>query len=502
MTNAMLINQLRSRGVTVVLDIGANRGQFAAGLRNAGYEGRIVSFEPLSEPFADLQRSASADSLWDCNRWALGDIDGTIAMHVAGNSGESSSVLPILKVHQDAAPYANYIGGEEVPRRRLDTVAQVILSPSDVIFVKMDVQGFEKWVFAGGAATLQKHCVGLHIELSTTPLYEDSMAINEALDLIYSSGYTMWGVNSPFSDPRDGRVLAIDGIFFRDDGLQSRGGSTERGKYGHIELVNDAIVHSPLLAYSRNVTSQCGEDGIIEHICDVLDPANRYCVEFGAWDGVYLSNTCNLIKNKKWRGVMLEADAEKHAEVVENYAADHVIALNRRVDVSGENSLDNILSAISAPTEIGVLSIDIDGNDYHIWESLKKFSAQLVVIEFNPTVPNDVIFVQDTSPQVNQGCSLLALIHLAKEKGYELVCATAFNAFFVKADKYAMFGIDDNSINTMYIPIHNERIFQGFDGTIHVVGMDTLIWKGGRRVTSDDFQILPKPLRFYDEAQR
>ena len=149
-----------------------------------------------------------------------------------------------------------------------------------------------------------------------------------------------------------------------------------------------------------------------------------------------------------------------------------------------------------------MLSIDIDGNDYHIWESLKKFSAQLVVIEFNPTVPNDVIFVQDTSPQVNQGCSLLALIHLAKEKGYELVCATAFNAFFVKADKYAMFGIDDNSINTMYIPIHNGRIFQGFDGTIHVVGMDTLIWKGGRRVTSDDFQILPKPLRFYDEAQR
>ena len=223
MTNAMLINQLRSRGVTVVLDIGANRGQFAAGLRNAGYDGRIISFEPLSEPFAALQASASADPLWDCCRCALGDVDGTVSMHVAANSGASSSVLPMLQIHRDAAPYATYIGAEDVSIRRLDTVAPVILLPSDVIFAKMDVQGFEKWVFAGGASTLQKHCVGLHIELSTTPLYENSMAISEALDLIYSLGYTLWSVHNAFSDPRDERMLAVDGIFFRDERRESTG---------------------------------------------------------------------------------------------------------------------------------------------------------------------------------------------------------------------------------------------------------------------------------------
>ena len=110
MSDAMLINQLKARGVSVVLDIGANGGQFARGLRTAGYNDRMISFEPLSEPFATLQASASADPLWDCCRCALGDIDGTVSMHVAGNSGQSSSVLPMLQLHQDAAPYANYVG--------------------------------------------------------------------------------------------------------------------------------------------------------------------------------------------------------------------------------------------------------------------------------------------------------------------------------------------------------------------------------------------------------
>lgn len=270
------------------------------------------------------------------------------------------------------------------------------------------------------------------------------------------------------------------------------------------EIITSGSVHSPLLAYRKNVTSQFGEDGIIERICDVLGSANRYCVEFGAWDGVYFSNTYNLIKNKKWRGVMLEANAEKHARLAKNYAHDDVIALHRHVDVSGPNSLDNILSKIGSPAEIGVMSVDIDGNDYHVWESLEDFRPDLVVIEFNPTVPNDVLFIQDKSGDVNQGCSLLALIQVAKKKRYELVCATFCNAFFVKAEHFGMFGIENNSINAMYIPAQNGRIFQGYDGTIHVVGMDRLLWKGGQRVTSQDFQVLPQSSRIFkaDPAKR
>jgi FkbM family methyltransferase len=211
------VQQLKTRGVNVVFDIGANSGQYSAGLRNAGFEGRIVSFEPLSQPFAALQSRASKDPLWECRQDALGDTDGTIVINVAGNSAESSSVLPMLQRHQDAYPPANYVATEEVPIRRLDTVAPEILGPTDKSFLKIDVQGFEKQVLAGGDSTVKNRCEGLQIELSFVPLYDGAMLIPEALDLVYSMGFRLTAVLPCFTDPRNGQMLQADGIFLRDD---------------------------------------------------------------------------------------------------------------------------------------------------------------------------------------------------------------------------------------------------------------------------------------------
>jgi FkbM family methyltransferase len=212
-----LLNQLKSHHVDVVLDIGANSGQYATGLRTRAFKGRIVSFEPLPGPFSLLESKASADPLWDCQRCALGNADGTISINVAGNAGLSSSVLPMLKSHQDAYPPANYIGTEEVPIHRLDSVAPEILRPTDVAFLKMDVQGFEKQVLAGSKSVVNDRCVGMQLELSFLPLYEGDMLIREALDLIYSLGFTMTGLLPGFMDARNGRMLQADGIFFRQD---------------------------------------------------------------------------------------------------------------------------------------------------------------------------------------------------------------------------------------------------------------------------------------------
>ncbi|MGO9384005.1 MAG: FkbM family methyltransferase [Mycobacterium sp.] len=212
-----LVNQLDSHHVDIVLDVGANSGQFAASLRKANFKGRIVSFEPLSGPFSVLEKKASRDSLWDCRRYALGDFDGTVSINVAGNSGESSSVLPMLKVHQDAFPPANYVGTEVVAIHRLDSVSPEILRPTDVAFLKIDVQGLEKLVLAGGKSTINDRCVGMHVELSLVPLYEGGMDIREALDLAYSLGFTLTGLVPCFTDKRNGRLLAADGIFFRGD---------------------------------------------------------------------------------------------------------------------------------------------------------------------------------------------------------------------------------------------------------------------------------------------
>lgn len=211
-----LVNQLESHRVDVVLDIGANSGQYATGLRRADFKGRIISFEPLSGPFSVLESKVSTDPLWDCHRCALGDGDGTIAINVAGNAGQSSSVLPMMKTHQDADPRANYIGTEEVLIHRLDSLVPGLLRPTDIAFLKVDVQGFEKQVLAGSKSTLNERCVGMQLELSFVPLYEGSMLVREALDLVYSSGFTLTGLLPCFTDQNNGRMLQADGIFFRE----------------------------------------------------------------------------------------------------------------------------------------------------------------------------------------------------------------------------------------------------------------------------------------------
>ena len=128
---------------------------------------------------------------------------------------------------------------------------------------------------------------------------------------------------------------------------------------------------------------------------------------------------------------------------------------------------------------------------------MQAYTPEIVVIEFNPTVPNDVIFVQEKSFDVNQGCSLLALVQLGKQKGYELAVCTKTNAIFVRQDKFPLLGVTNNFIYNLYTPVQNGRIFQGYDGTIHVIGFDRIMWKGDRRVTSEDFQILPKEERVW-----
>jgi hypothetical protein len=262
-------------------------------------------------------------------------------------------------------------------------------------------------------------------------------------------------------------------------------------------------INSPLLDYKSDVTSQCGEDGIIAHICEVIEPANRYCIEFGAWDGKHLSNCYNLIVNAGWGALMIEANAQKFKELEATYAGHpRVQRVNRLVDFEGTDTLDRILEEAGAPKEPGVLSIDIDGNDYYIFQSLTTHRPELVIVEFNPTIPNDVIFVQERSFEVNHGCSLLALVLLGREKGYELAVATACNGLFVRADKFPLLGITDNSISALYAPLQDGRIFQGYDSTIHVVGMDHLVWHRGMRVSSADFQVLPAAARVWNDAQK
>lgn len=269
-----------------------------------------------------------------------------------------------------------------------------------------------------------------------------------------------------------------------------------------LEQVSFFQVDSPLLQFAKDVASQCGEDGIIEKIFEIVPPDHSYCVEFGAWDGKYLSNCWNLIANRGWSGCFIEANEKKFAELLENHGSNSKVACVRRfVGFEGPDSLDNILQSAGAPQDFDLLSIDVDGTDYFIWESLTVHKPRVVVIEFNPSVPNDVIFVQAKNSSVNQGCSLLALILLGKSKGYELVCCTDWNAFFVRAELYPRFNIKTNFIGHMYRPRMDGRIFHGYDSYIYVHGMPELIWSGVP-VNNDDFQVVPPMERRFKDAQK
>ena len=163
-----------------------------------------------------------------------------------------------------------------------------------------------------------------------------------------------------------------------------------------------------------------------------MGTANRYCVEFGAWDGKLYSNTWNLLNNEGWCGLQIQDSAGKFAELQAAYAGnDTVTTLNRLVVPAGPGGLNAVLAEVGAPRNLDLLSIDVDGLDWHIWNGMNAFAPRLVVVEFNPSVPNDILFVQDDDPAVNQSASLLALIELGKSKGYELVATTEWNGFFV-----------------------------------------------------------------------
>lgn len=254
-----------------------------------------------------------------------------------------------------------------------------------------------------------------------------------------------------------------------------------------------------LLDWRSDVTSQIGQDGILEKIFGVIGDGKKFCVEFGAWDGKFLSNTWNLIVNKRWNGVLIEGNLEKFKQLTLNHAGSEVKAIRGYVGLEGENSLDSLLAKCGAPADPDLISIDVDGNDWHIWKSLTRHRPRVVLIEFNPSIPNDVFFVQDPRPDVNHGSSLLAMIELGKQKGYSLICADCWDAFFVVDELFDIFKIPDNTIDSMYAyPEAETRLFQGFDGTLFTAGTRKLLWRN-TEFTFDALQLLPPSMRVYGD---
>jgi hypothetical protein len=252
-----------------------------------------------------------------------------------------------------------------------------------------------------------------------------------------------------------------------------------------------------LLDHSGNVYSQTGEDGIIGKILDFLPEKDQWCVEFGAWDGRFASNTRHLIESRGYAAVLIEADAERFRDLKRlNEANQRTILLNRFVDFMPEDNLDTLLAETPIPRDFDFLSIDIDGNDYHVWKAMRHYRPKLVCIEFNPTIPTELEFVQAANRGINHGSSLMSLVRLGQSKGYELVAVTKINAIFVRAEQLELFAISDNSPQKLREDLTSvTHIFSGYDGTIFLSGRAEMPWHG--IAYASRLRQLPKYFRKY-----
>lgn len=211
---AQLARLLRTARIDLVLDVGANAGHYARSLREHGYRGRIVSFEPLSSAHALLETAARADAAWTAApRMALGDSDGQVVIHLAGNSA-SSSILDMLPAHERAAPGSRYVGSESVPQQRLDRAAAPYLDGAGAVLLKIDTQGTEDRVLAG-ASGIAGRITAIQTELSLVPLYAGQPLFDPMRARIEAMGFALYALFPGYVDESTGQTLQVDGFFLR-----------------------------------------------------------------------------------------------------------------------------------------------------------------------------------------------------------------------------------------------------------------------------------------------
>jgi FkbM family methyltransferase len=198
----------------MLVDVGANAGQYGRMMRAMGWTGPILSVEPLSAPFARLTEARDGDAGWSAVQTALGEADGEAEINVAGNEAMSSSFLDMMDAHSDAAPDTAYVGKERVTIRRLDEVVREAAPQARRIYLKIDTQGFEDRVLAGATGILDR-VVAMELEVSFTPLYAGQKLFSDIQALAESHGFDLAWIEPGFADETRMHLLQGDALFVK-----------------------------------------------------------------------------------------------------------------------------------------------------------------------------------------------------------------------------------------------------------------------------------------------
>ena len=257
--------------------------------------------------------------------------------------------------------------------------------------------------------------------------------------------------------------------------------------------------HHDFIKFSKNVYSAGGEDGLIEEMLNRIENKNsleKKCLEVGASDGVSSSITRNLVLNRDFFGIYIESKIKQFNLLKSNFSdSNKVHLINQEISHHGANTLDNL---IYADHILDVLSIDIDGMDWYIFESLRLLRPKIICIEYNPTIPNEISYVQPENYKTSLGNSAKALIELGRTKQYACMAITEKNLIFVDtsflSDLLPAREIELQQAN----PSGNNSsvIFFGYDGSVlsNTKVLNTR-WHG--KFFIDELQILPKFLQSY-----
>ena len=211
--HTILFDLLERNHVDVVLDVGANEGQFGRRLRAWGYRGRIISFEPLRDAFTVLERHAARDRRWEVHRMAVGAENGTAELNVAGAT-VFSSLLPPDPALEAVFPTATVQRTETVEVRTLDSMFESLGIIGGRPFLKIDVQGFEHAVMQGAGRTLERVC-GAQVELTLTRLYLGESTMGEIIADFERRGFVLSLIEPVAYNPASGALLSLDAAFFR-----------------------------------------------------------------------------------------------------------------------------------------------------------------------------------------------------------------------------------------------------------------------------------------------
>lgn len=199
-----------------------------------------------------------------------------------------------------------------------------------------------------------------------------------------------------------------------------------------------------LLNYREYYHSLAGEAGILNYILSVIPNRDNWVVEFGACDGYEFSNTIHLIETGEINAVLIEPQDHFFEQLTCNMKPfPKVHCIKNMVTLMEGSRLDDVLSTTPIPYNFDLLVIDIDNNDYQIFESLTKYQPKIFMVEINNTFsdPNHIKVSTYDAPFVfgKHGSSLFSMTKLAESKGYKLICNVSCNAIYVKDEYHNLF---------------------------------------------------------------